>query len=148
MSISQTDAYGVQVRVKRNGKLFSRYFAFRAHGGKRSTLAAARRHEAKLARLPRLVVASAATSRNRTTRIRGVSLSSYRSRAKGRKVYEYKVSYTAPGSGRRKVKTFYVGTAETFTKARAAAVLRRAVRFRAAYVRGIVRSRRGKAKAG
>jgi hypothetical protein len=147
MSISQTDAYGVQVRVKRNGKLFSRYFAFRAHGGKRSALAAARRHEANLEQLPRLV-SSAATSRNRTTRIRGVSLSSYRSRAKRTKVYEYKVSYAAPGSGRRKVKTFYVGTAETFTKARAAAVLRRAVRFRAAYVRSIARSRREKAKAG
>jgi hypothetical protein len=147
MSVSQTDPYGVQVRVKRNGKLFSKYFAFRAHGGKRSALTAARRHDAELGRLPRLV-ASAATSRNRTTRIRGVSLSSYRNRAKGTKVYEYKVSYTAPGSGRRKVKTFYVGTAETFTKARAAAVLRRAVRFRAAYLKGIARSRRGKAKAG
>jgi len=147
MSVSQTDPYGVQVRVKRNGKLFSKYFAFRAHGGKRSALAAARRHDAELGRLPRLV-ASAATSRNRTTRIRGVSLSSYRNRAKGTKVYEYKVSYAAPGSGRRKVKTFYVGTAETFTKARAAAVLRLAVRFRAAYLKGIARSRRGQAKVG
>jgi hypothetical protein len=147
MSVSQTDPYGVQVRVKRNGKLFSKYFAFRVHGGKRSALAAARRHDAELGRLPRLV-ASAATSRNRTTRIRGVSLSSYRNRAKGTKVYEYKVSYTAPGSGRRKVKTFYVGTAETFTKTRAAAVLRLAVRFRAAYLKSIARSRRGQAKAG
>jgi len=147
MSVSQTDPYGVQVRVKRNGKLFSKYFAFRAHGGKRPALAAARRYDAKLGRLPRLVP-SAATSRNRTTRIRGVSLSSYRNRAKGTKIYEYKVSYTAPESGRRKVKTFYVGTAETFTKARAAAVLRRAARFRAAYLKGVAQSRRGKAKAG
>jgi len=146
MSISQTDPYGVQVRVKRNGKLFSKYFAFRAHGGRRSALAAARRHDAELGRLPRLV-ASAATSRNRTTHIRGVSLSSYRNRAKGTKVYEYKVSYTAPENGRRKVKTFYVGNAETFTKARAAAVLRQAVRFRTAHVKGITRSRRRKAKA-
>ncbi len=134
MSISRTDAYGLLVRVKRNGKLYARYFSFRANGGKRATMVAARLHQSRLERIPRQVPIEA-TSRNRTTRVRGISLSSYRNRAKGTKVSEFKVNYTDSRTGRRKVKTFYVGTAETFTKARAKEVLREAIRFRARWLR-------------
>jgi hypothetical protein len=134
MAISRTDDYGLLVRVKRNGKLYSRYFSFQANGGKRATMIAARLHQAKLEKIPR-TIPTEATSRNRTTRVRGISLSSYKNRAKGTKVFEYKVNYTAPKGGRRKVKTFYIGTADTFTKARAKEVLREAIRFRSKWLR-------------
>jgi hypothetical protein len=134
MAISRTDRYGLLVRVKRNGKLYARYFSFSAHGGKQATWSAARRHQGKLLEIPR-VPPTAPTLRNRTTGLRGISLSGYRNRAKGTKVYEYKVNYTSPATGKRRVKSFYIATAATFSKGRAAEVLRQAVRFRAAWQR-------------
>jgi hypothetical protein len=46
-------------------------------------------------------------------------------------MHEYKVSYRDPRTGKRKVRTFYIGTEHTYDKKKAAAVLRKAVRFRA-----------------
>jgi hypothetical protein len=141
MAISRTDRYGLLVRVKRNGKLHARYFSFAAHGGKRDTWSAARRHQQELLRIPR-VPPTAPTLRNRTTGLRGISLARYRNRAKGTKVYEYKVNYTSPETGKRRVKSFYIATAATFSKRRAAEVLRQAVRFRAAWQRELKHLRR------
>ncbi len=138
MSISRPDAYGLQVRVKRNGRLYSRYFAFQAHNGVRAAMKAARAYEARLEKLPRQIPV-AATRRNRTTGIRGIALTKYRLKGRGITVYEYKVNYRDPKSGRRKVRSFYVGTKATHTKRRAAEVLKRAIRFRRGAVRKVGR---------
>lgn len=140
MSISRPDAFGLQVRVKRNGKLHSKYFGYRAHGGRRAAMAAAKAHEARLLRLPQRI-ATAATKRNRTTGLRGIALTKYRGTGKGITVFEYKVGYRDPQTGRRRVKTFYVGTQTTRTRQRAAAVLRRAIAFRRKAMRGALASR-------
>ena len=129
MSISRPDEYGLQVRVKRNGKLHSRYFSFQAHGGVRAAMKAARACETRLEKLPRHI-SKEATSRNRTTGIRGIALTKYRPKGRGITVYEYKVGYRDPKSGRRRVRSFYVGTKATRSKRKAAEVLRRAIRFR------------------
>jgi len=129
MSISRPDEYGVQVRVRRSGHVHSRYFAFGAHGGVRAAMAAARAYEARLERLP-IFVPTEPTKRNRTTGVRGVSLTKYRPAGKKHAVFEYKVTYSDRKTGRRRVRSFYVGTTVTHSKRRAAAVLRKAIEFR------------------
>ena len=134
MSISRPDAYGLQVRVKRNGKLHSKYFSFQDYGGVRAAMRAARACETRLEKLPRQIPTEA-TTRNRTTGIRGIALTKYRLKGKGITVYEYKVNYRDPKNGRRRVRSFYIGTKATHSKRKAAEVLRRAIRFRRGAVR-------------
>jgi hypothetical protein len=132
MAISRPDDYGFQVRVRRNGRVYSKYFSLRRHGGERAARTAARLYQAALVlKLPKLPPVEA-TIRNRTTGVRGVCLVRYRNKRRGLTIYDYKVRYIDARTGKSKVRAFYIGTEVTYDKKRAAAVLKRAIRFRRA----------------
>ena len=132
MAISRPDDYGFQVRVRRNGRAYGKYFSFRQHGGERAAKIAARLYQAALLQEFPQLPPVAPTKRNRTTGVRGVSLVRYRNKKRGLTIYDYKVSYADPNTGKRKVRVFYIGTKKTYDEKRAAAVLKKAVRFRRA----------------
>lgn len=132
MAISRPDDYGFQVRVRRSGRVYSKYFSLRQHGGARAAKTAARIYEAVLLqKFPKLPPREP-TKRNRTTGVRGISLAKYRNKRRGLTIYDYKVRYTDAKTGRPRVRGFYIGTQDTYDKKRAAAVLEKAVRFRRA----------------
>lgn len=132
MAISRPDDYGFQVRVRRNGRLYSKYFGFRQHGGERPAKTAARIYQAMLLQQFPKLPPREPTRRNRTTGVRGVSLVRYRNKKRGLTIYDYKVHYVDVKTGKRKVRVFYIGTKDTYDEARAASVLKKAVRFRQA----------------
>jgi hypothetical protein len=129
MSISRPDEHGFQVRVRRSGRLYSRYFGVTRYGGVRAAKAVARAYEARLLAMPK-ETAPRPASRERVKPMEGISLVRYRKRSKNLTVYDYKVHYYDAANGKRKVKTFYVGTEATFTRRKAAVVLEAARRFR------------------
>lgn len=130
MSISRPDKNGFQVRVQRNGRKYSKYFAFRKHGGEDKALQAAKDYESHLkgSALYRHRPRRAAQKNNRSTGIVGVHFGSRMRR--GIKVFEYKVSYWDPVQEKQRRKTFYVGSENTYTKERDAKVKAKAIAFR------------------
>ncbi len=133
-NITEPSPQGYQVRIVRNRKEYSRYFAHNLWGGKRKALTAAKNwRDQMFAHLgdSHDLTKSLPQSNNTTTGVCGVS----RSTRYDHRRCSYSVVYQASwkDKGKKKNRTFFVGTVEKATATDEFRAFRAAVRFRKDY---------------
>lgn len=133
--ITQPDKGGYQVRIVRQGKEYSRYFAHRAWGGKTKSLKAAESwRDQQLAVLGKAIthiIDGPALPNNKSTGIRGITKVIHHDKRRDTKSLVYQVHWK--DHGKIKNKKFHVGRVEKVTADMDLHAFRTAIHFRKGY---------------
>lgn len=132
-NISQPDQHGWQVRIVREGKQHSRYFAHKQYGSRQKSLKAAIRwRDLMQVVLPKRKPFFTRLASNQSTGVIGVSRAIHHDKRRDTAYLRFQVSYQQH-NGRSASKTFQVGPAEQVTAEQEKHAFLTAVQFRKEY---------------
>lgn len=132
-NISQPDQHGWQVRIVREGKQHSRYFAHKQYGSRQKSLKAAIRwRDLMQVVLPKRKPFFTRLASNQSTGVIGVSRAIHHDKRRDTAYLRYQVSYQQK-NGRSASKTFQVGPADRVTAEQERHAFLTAIQFRKDY---------------